>query len=144
MLRVARNAVVVIEPHLGLAGRLLGTTWEQQGEAINYVFRWNRAILEQSTRSYLLSDSTEVIAMQLWDHNLVVGKMVNHLPPRTRLVAAKCLYKTPSPLSSFGNMMVESYLRNRHSFRRPLSLLSRRFLVPGLVTTNGASPLNVA
>jgi SAM-dependent methyltransferase len=111
MLRVARNAIVVIEPHLGFVGRLLGTTWEQQGDAINYVFRWNRAILEQSTRSYLLSDSTEVIATRLWDHNLVVGKIVNHLPPRTRLFAAKCLYKTLNPLSSFGNMMVGVVLK---------------------------------
>lgn len=111
MLRVARNAIVVIEPHFGLAGRLLGTTWEQQGDAINYVFRWNRAILEQSTRSYLLSDSTQIIAMRLWDHNLMVGKIVNHLPPRNRLFGAKSFYKTLEPFSSFGNMMVGVVLK---------------------------------
>jgi ubiquinone/menaquinone biosynthesis C-methylase UbiE len=111
MLRVARKAIVVIEPHFGFAGRLLGTTWEQQGDATNYVFRWNRAVLEQSTRSYLLSDSAEVKAMRLWDHNLVVGKMVNHLPQRNRLFAAKCFYKTLEPFSSFGNMMVGVVLK---------------------------------
>jgi SAM-dependent methyltransferase len=40
MLRVARRAVVVIEPHDGLVGRLLGRTWEEHDGVRNYVFRW--------------------------------------------------------------------------------------------------------
>ena len=33
-----------------------------EGDAVNYVFRWNRSILEQATRSYLLQENAEVIA----------------------------------------------------------------------------------
>src|SRR6185436_5595240 len=56
MLRVARIAAIVIEPHSGLVARAIGKTWEVEGDAVNYVFRWNRNILEQTTRSYLLQE----------------------------------------------------------------------------------------
>jgi ubiquinone/menaquinone biosynthesis C-methylase UbiE len=37
MLRVARRAVVVIEPHAGIVSRLFGTRWERHGATVNYV-----------------------------------------------------------------------------------------------------------
>ena len=46
MLRVARAAVVVIEPYESLVGKLFGQTWEKQGDATTYVFRWNQWLVE--------------------------------------------------------------------------------------------------
>ena len=106
MLRVAREAVVVIEPHEGLVGRMIGTEWEIQGEAVNYVFRWNRGFLEQCTRSYLLSKDVKVVVNRLWDHNSVVAKLVSRLVPPLRLSAARLVYAALRPVASAGNMMV--------------------------------------
>lgn len=106
MLRVARDAVVLIEPHTGLVGRIVGRTWEVQGQAINYVFRWNRLLVEQAVRSYLLSRDATVIAHRMWDHGSLVARVVDVLPPRLRLKAAKALYSALGPFSGIGNMMV--------------------------------------
>lgn len=106
MLRVARVAAIVIEPHYGLVGRLLGTQWEVHGDAVNYVYRWNKMMLEQAARSYLLSRDTRVIGMRVWDHSLAVGKAVGHLPAALRLPAAKAVYAGLSAISRRGNMMV--------------------------------------
>jgi SAM-dependent methyltransferase len=111
MLRVAREAVIVIEPHTGLAGRLLGTTWEWHGSAVNFVFRWNRSLLEQSTRSLLLSERAIIISRRMWDHNGVVGKLVAHLPRWTRLRAARLVYAILRPASCAGNMMIGVILK---------------------------------
>lgn len=108
MLRVSRKVVVVIEPYLSAVGKLLGTEWERdhEGES-NYVFRWNQAILEQATRSYLLSEKAHVKAIRLWDHNVQVGKAVGKLPPKYRLRAAKAIYRALAVLApGAGNMMV--------------------------------------
>lgn len=106
MLRVARVAVIVIEPHHGAAGKLLGRQWEVQGDAINYVFRWNTTMLEQCTRSYLLSREARVIGMRVWDHGLAVARAVAHLPSPFRLPAAKAIYAALATVSRAGNMMV--------------------------------------
>lgn len=106
MLRVARVAVIVIEPHHGLVGRMVGREWEVQDAAINYVFRWNRMMLEQCTRSYLLSRTARIIAIRVWDHNLAVGKLVGYLPVALRLAAARSIYAALSAFSRVGNMMV--------------------------------------
>lgn len=106
MLRVARTAVIVIEPHESLVGRLIGTEWEVQGKAVNYVFRWNHSMLKQMTLSYLLSAESVVVSRRLWDHNLSVGKVARLFPERCRLLAAKCVYAALTPVNSLGNMMV--------------------------------------
>jgi ubiquinone/menaquinone biosynthesis C-methylase UbiE len=106
MLRVARKAVIVIEPHEGLVGRLIGTEWERQGEFVNYVFRWNRSLLNQATRSYLLCPQAVVLLRRLWDHNLAVGKAAGRFPQRWRLAAAKAVYQALRPVNRLGNMMV--------------------------------------
>jgi ubiquinone/menaquinone biosynthesis C-methylase UbiE len=106
MLRVARKAVVVIEPHEGLVGRLIGTEWERQGEFVNYVFRWNRSLVNQATRSYLLCPQAVVLLRRLWDHNLAVGKVADRFPKRWRLTAAKAVYQALRPVNRLGNMMV--------------------------------------
>ncbi len=106
MLRVARVAVILIEPHHGLVGKIAGREWEIQGHAVNYVFRWNTAMLEQCTRSYLLSRDARVIGMRVWDHGLAVANAVAHLPSALRLPAAKAIYAALAPVSRVGNMMV--------------------------------------
>ena len=120
MLRVSRRGVVVIEPHLGLAGRYLGREWEIEGDAINYVFRWNRSMVEQMTRSYLLQDDAEVHVRRFWDHNLAVGRAVSHLSPGRRLLAAKSLYATLRPAGAAGNMMVALILKGEPEKRSRL------------------------
>ncbi|MFJ7337131.1 class I SAM-dependent methyltransferase [Streptomyces sp. NPDC101110] len=106
MLRVARTAVIVIEPHDGLVGRLIGTEWERHGDVVNYVFRWNRSILNQATRSYLLCKRAIVLPHRMWDHNVVVGKLARRFPERWRLTVAKAVYRVLRPVNRVGNMMV--------------------------------------
>jgi hypothetical protein len=50
MLRVAKKAVIVIEPYDSLIGNLLGTEWEEQGTAINYVYRWDKNSFTQAKK----------------------------------------------------------------------------------------------
>ena len=108
MLRVARSAVVVIEPHSGLVARAIGTEWEVEGDAVNYVFRWNRSIFEQATRSYLIRGDAPVIVCRFFDHNLVVNRVVSKLPlpRRGQLFAAKAIYGLLFLVAPVGNMMV--------------------------------------
>lgn len=106
MLRVARQAVVVIEPHTGLVARIAGTEWEVQGQAVNYVFRWNRLLLEQCTRSFLLSQGAKVVVNRIWDHGSLVSRAVAQLPYGLRLPAAKVVYASLRYASRAGNMMI--------------------------------------
>ena len=108
MLRVARVAAIVIEPHSGLVARAIGREWEVEGDAVNYVFRWNRNIFEQATRSYLLQEDAEVVACRFFDHNLVINRTVSKLPlpRRTHVSAAKALYGLLHCAAPMGNMMV--------------------------------------
>ena len=106
MLRVARQAIVVIEPYHGVVGNLLGTTWEIDGDAVNYVFRWNRCILEQATYSYLQRSDVTIICRRLWDHASVASSACGKLPPRARVPAARMFYGMLAPARFVGNMMV--------------------------------------
>ena len=106
MLRLARVAAVVIEPHHGFVGKLLGTRWEEDGGAVNDVFRWNRVLLEQATYSYLVRDDVVVVCRRLWDHALTMSRVVDTLPKHFRLPAAHTLYGVLAPLGFAGNMMV--------------------------------------
>jgi SAM-dependent methyltransferase len=111
MLRVARTAAVVIEPHSGLVAGAIGTKWEVVGDAINFVFRWRRSILEQATRSYLLSNDAEVIVCRFFDHNVVVGRAVRRLPRRAQLLGVKAIYGVLHFAAPIGNMMVGIVLK---------------------------------
>jgi SAM-dependent methyltransferase len=106
MLRVARTAVIVIEPHDSLVGRLVGTEWERQGDAVNYVFRWTHSMLKQAALSYLLRSDSIVLTRRVWDHNVAVGRAVKRLPEHWRLAGAKAIYRALSPVNRLGNMMV--------------------------------------
>lgn len=107
MLRVARKAVVVIEPHIGLVAKLLGTEWERLEHGVNYVFRWNQSILEQSAKSFLLERPCSIKAHRIWDHNVSIGKLARRFPERMRLFAAKAAYGILTALlPRLGNMMI--------------------------------------
>lgn len=120
MLRVARIAVVVIEPRHGAIGRIFGHEWEVQGPAVNYVFRWNRMLLEQCTRSYLLSPKARVVVASLWDHNVAVRKVVSYMPERMRLGAAKTLYAVLKSVNCAGNMMIGIVFKDNDDKRERL------------------------
>jgi ubiquinone/menaquinone biosynthesis C-methylase UbiE len=106
MLRVGREAAIVIEPHFGLIGKLIGTDWERHGDAVNYVFRWSEESFAQVTKSYLGTETAEVVVRRLWDHNLVVAKTVHRLPTGSRKHAARGMYAALSPFNRLGNMFV--------------------------------------
>ncbi len=108
MLRVARKGAIVVEPHTGIVADLFGTVWEEQEGEVNFVFRWNQCILEQSVRSYLLRGPCYVKAMRIWDHNVVMRKISKRLGgKRLAPLVAKTAYRIlDSTVPFLGNMMV--------------------------------------
>ncbi|MBZ0073212.1 MAG: class I SAM-dependent methyltransferase [Gammaproteobacteria bacterium] len=75
MLRVGAVAAIFLEPHQSLAGSLLGTKWERNGEAINYVFRWNRRLVGDVSSSYLVEKPFDNLSFSFWHHNIVLGRL---------------------------------------------------------------------
>jgi SAM-dependent methyltransferase len=74
MLRISRHAVVFLEPHDSVVGRLIGTQWEVHDEAKNYVFRWRKKLVGDVAASYLGSQSFRNLSFSFWHHNVVFGK----------------------------------------------------------------------
>lgn len=104
MLRIARRAVIMIEPHSGLVPRMIGTDWERHGEALNYVFRWNRFFFEQCVFSTLLQGDYSVKFIRLWDHSGVMLRVARALGGGRRgLLAVRAAYGMLAPLSWIGN-----------------------------------------
>ncbi|MCX5695224.1 MAG: methyltransferase domain-containing protein [Candidatus Omnitrophica bacterium] len=108
MLRIARKAVIVIEPHTGVVARIFGTVWEKHYGEVNYVFRWNYFILRQITNSYLLKSDFSIKFIRLWDHNLVMGKIAKIFGGgKAGLFIVKIVYSILNSIfSGFGNMMI--------------------------------------
>jgi ubiquinone/menaquinone biosynthesis C-methylase UbiE len=76
MLRIARLGVIFIEPHDSLVGRLIGTKWERHGDAINYVFRWTKRLVQQIASSYLgYGDVFMNVSFSYWHHNVVYARL---------------------------------------------------------------------
>ena len=75
MMRMASVAVVFLEPHDSLVGKLIGTKWEQNGEAINFVFRWSRKLVNDITCSYLCTEKFKNLSFSFWHHNIVFRKL---------------------------------------------------------------------
>ena len=69
MLRIARHAALFLEPHDSLAGRHVGRTWEKNGEAVNYVFRWTKSLVQNVTCSFLGHDRFLNLSFSFWHHN---------------------------------------------------------------------------
>lgn len=108
MLRVAKKAVIVIEPYDSLIGNMIGTKWEVVGNETNYVYRWNKTMIEQTVKSYLLHGYDSIKVFRLWDHNLTVLKLVKAIkvPKSLRLKASKFIYSLFSLINFSGNMLV--------------------------------------
>jgi hypothetical protein len=106
MLRVSRRATVVIEPHTGIVARSIGTEWERHGNEVNYVFRWNRSIFEQSAKSYLLDVPCHIEVIRLWDHNPIIAGLARRFPKPVRMAVAKTAYGVLTLLPGLGNMMI--------------------------------------
>jgi ubiquinone/menaquinone biosynthesis C-methylase UbiE len=117
MLRVSRKATVLIEPHTGIVARSVGTEWERHGHEVNYVFRWNRNIFEQSTRSYLLELPCHIRVVRLWDHNLTIAGLARKFPTSLSLAVAKTAYGLLALLPGLGNMMIGVVIKgsSRHT-----------------------------
>ncbi|MBU1425994.1 MAG: methyltransferase domain-containing protein [Gammaproteobacteria bacterium] len=75
MMRMASVAVVFLEPHDSLVGKLIGTRWEQNGEATNFVFRWTRKLVNDITCSYLCTENFRNLSFSFWHHNIVFRKL---------------------------------------------------------------------
>ena len=70
MLRIASFGVVFLEPHDTLVGRLAGTRWEKNDDAVNYVFRWTRTLVQDVACSYLGAESFRNLSFSFWHHNI--------------------------------------------------------------------------
>lgn len=106
MLRVAKRAAIVIEPYNGLVGDLLGQEWEMTEGEMNFVYRWDRKMIEQTAKSFLLKKFKMIIVRRLWDHGLLVSKIVGKLPHGWKLLACKVVYGILRPLNFTGNNLV--------------------------------------
>jgi ubiquinone/menaquinone biosynthesis C-methylase UbiE len=112
MLRVAEKAIIVIEPYNSVVGKLIGTEWEDQDGSINYVYRWDKKMVEQTVKSYLLKNFRAIRVFRFWDHNLVVKKLSGKFPNGFRLSAARGIYGLLRLVNFTGNMMVSVVVKN--------------------------------
>jgi hypothetical protein len=108
MIRVARRAVVVMEPAAGWAASCLGRTWEWNGNVVNYVFRWDSRLFEQALRSQILQSDCRLIIRRMWDHHVAVNSFVSRLTrsDRGKLLLARAIYGLLRPLNFMGNQMI--------------------------------------
>lgn len=75
MLRIARVGALFLEPHDSIIGNMLGTKWERNGDAINYVFRWRRSLVEDVASSYLGRNSFRNLSFSFWHHNIALHRL---------------------------------------------------------------------
>ena len=80
-LRLARRAALFLEPHDSFAGRLVGREWEVNGEAVNYVFRWSRRLVDQVSSSYFGSSKFVNGSYAFWHHNLLMARLLRPFGP---------------------------------------------------------------
>jgi ubiquinone/menaquinone biosynthesis C-methylase UbiE len=126
MLRVSRRAVVVLEPHQSMVGRLIGTQWEVHGDAVNYVFRWDERILSSVAYSYTVRRDLIIACRRLWDHPGVMSSLVARLPGRFRLPGARAAYGLLTPLGFGGNAMVAVLVKPKVLAPPPPTRVARR------------------
>lgn len=107
MIRMAKHAAIVVEPHQSMVGKLIGTEWEKVGEAVNYVFRWDHDLFAQTARSQLVREPTAIWTKRLWDHNQAVSKLSNWTEDETKKMAiTKTAYGILGPAARLGNMFI--------------------------------------
>ena len=112
MVRVARRAVIVLEPHTGLVAKAIGTEWERHGDAVNFVYRWNREFFRQAILSQLLEAPLAIRVVRLWDHNSLLRKVVSKLGGGgVSLLAARLIYGLLTPFNAAGNNFIGVLVR---------------------------------
>jgi len=111
MLRIANKGIIVIEPYDSAIGNLIGTEWEVHGNSTNYVFRWNKKLINQTVKSYLLKNYRTIKVIRFWDHNLIVGRIAQKFPGSLKLKIAKLIYGILELIKPLGNMMVTVVLK---------------------------------
>jgi hypothetical protein len=105
MLATARICAAFLEPHRSAVGRLFGTRWERNGDAVNWVFRWDRLLVEQIASSYLGPDAFDNLSFSFWHHNVVLERLCRTLGGRRGGVAVARLVKATLDRAAgrFGN-----------------------------------------
>jgi len=120
MIRVARRAVIVLEPHTGFVAKAIGTEWERHGDAVNFVYRWNLESFRQVILSQLLEAPLSIRVIRLWDHNSVIRKVVSKLGGGSlSLLAAKAIYALLSPFNGMGNNFIGVLVKHPDAISRP-------------------------
>lgn len=113
MIRVARRAIAVLEPHLGLVAKTLGTEWERHGGAVNCVFRWNHELFRQVILSQCLERPLQVHSIRLWDHGSLIHKAVAPLGGKAMsLSASKPMYGGLTLANCMGNNFIGLMVKN--------------------------------
>jgi SAM-dependent methyltransferase len=105
MLRIAAVASIFLEPHDALVDKLIGTTWERHGEAVTYVFRWTRKLVDDVAASYLGPDSFDNLSFSFWHHNPSFARLGQRMGggPAALLTIKAVKYALDHALSSQGN-----------------------------------------
>jgi ubiquinone/menaquinone biosynthesis C-methylase UbiE len=107
MIRVAKRAVIVLEPHDGFVANFFGTTWETQGSTVNHVFRWNRSLFRQVTMSQLLQHHGKILVLRIWNHPAHIARIASIVRfKRLQVVLAKFIYTMLAPLNFWGNSFI--------------------------------------
>lgn len=106
MLRLARIAVVFIEPHDSLVGNRIGLKWEIHGSAVNYVFRWNKRLVEDVAASYLGPNAFDNHSVTYWHHTLVYKKLARKIGGGLGRTAVRLIKSTlEGVLPNHGNII---------------------------------------
>ncbi len=111
MLRVAKRAAIIIEPYNGIVGNWFGSEWEKTEDATNYVYRWDKKMIEQTVKSFLLRDFKKIYVNRIWDHNYLIYKITILFPKIIRLSVAKMIYTVLTPFNFLGNNMIAVILK---------------------------------
>jgi SAM-dependent methyltransferase len=119
MLRICRVGCAFLEPHDSLPGRLLGSRWERNGDAINYVFRWDSRLVEKVTSSFFASEHFTNVSFSYWHHNnsyAKIGKIITR--PKLAILAVRIIRTTLGiVLPGWGNQFSGVILKNpEHSW----------------------------
>jgi 2-polyprenyl-3-methyl-5-hydroxy-6-metoxy-1,4-benzoquinol methylase len=119
MLAAARICAAFLEPHRSVVGRLFGTRWERNGDAVNWVFRWDKPLVEQIASSYLGPDAFDNLSFSFWHHNLVLERFCRVIGGRRGGVAVAGMVKATLDLAAgrFGNQFCGFVIKRDTSVR---------------------------
>lgn len=129
MLRVCARAAVFLEPHDSFLGRTIGTRWEKNGDAVNYVFRWSRKLVDDIACSYLGEDRFDNLSFSFWHHTPRYAQLGRYLGgKRLALATIRTLkFVFDQALAQFGNQFCGIILKKPVSDTAKVSRASSPF-----------------